>query len=261
MQLYHNALSSCSQKVRMVLHEKALTVEDKLIDLQKGEQFDPAYMALNPNAVVPTLIDNGNVMIESTLINEYLQDTYPDISLVPKDTYERHQMRLLVKKIDDSLATACGVITYSIAVRPALLARPREDVDAMIAKMPSAKKREMRTAVVDLGVAAPQFKEAMQTHQSIFDTAETMLTAHKWLVSETFSLADCALMPYVVRIDHLGQQHEIESRPNLKHWYEAIQARPSFNDAVTKWAPAAAVTMFKQAGEAVKDEIVKVMQS
>jgi len=180
---------------------------------------------------------------------------------VPKDTYERHQMRLLVKKIDDSLATACGVITYSIAVRPALLARPREDVDAMIAKMPSAKKREMRTAVVDLGVAAPQFKEAMQTHQSIFDTAETMLTAHKWLVSETFSLADCALMPYVVRIDHLGQQHEIESRPNLKHWYEAIQARPSFNDAVTKWAPAAAVTMFKQAGEAVKDEIAKVLRS
>lgn len=261
MQLYHNALSSCSQKVRMVLHEKSLTVEDKLVDLQKGDQFDAAYIALNPNAVVPTLVDNGNVMIESTLINEYLEDTYPEVSLTPNDTYERHQMRLLVKKIDDSLAAACGVITYSIGVRPALLARPREDVDAMIAKMPSAKKRESRRAVVDLGVAAPQFKEAMQTHQALFDTAEAMLAEHTWLVSEHISLADCALMPYVVRIDHLGQKHEIESRPNLARWYETIQTRPSFTEAVTKWAPAAAIAMFNQAGDAVKDDIAKVMQS
>ena len=63
MQLYHNAISTCSQKVRMVLHEKALEVEDKLIDLQAGDQFDEAYIALNPDAVVPTLVDNGNVAV------------------------------------------------------------------------------------------------------------------------------------------------------------------------------------------------------
>jgi glutathione S-transferase len=261
MQLYHNAISTCSQKVRMVLHEKALEVEDKLIDLQAGDQFDEAYIALNPDAVVPTLVDNGNVMIESTLINEYLQDAYPEISLAPQDSYERHQLRLFCKQIDDKLATACGVITYSIGLRPSLLARPKADVDAMIAKIPNARKRQMRTDVVELGVAAGQFKDAMLTHQSLFDAAETMLTARTWLVGETFSLADCALIPYVVRIDHLNQNTEINHRPNLKRWYEAVAARPSFAEAVTKWAAPAVIAMLGSAGDAVKDDIAKAMQT
>ena len=75
MRLYHNPVSSCSQKVRMVLSEKGLEFDSTIIDLQKGEQFDPDYMKLNPNAVVPTLDDGGNILIESTLINEYLDTT------------------------------------------------------------------------------------------------------------------------------------------------------------------------------------------
>jgi len=83
MKLYHNPLSSCSQKVRMVLHEKKLSWESQVIDLQKGEQFTADYLALNPNAVVPTLEDQGHTVIESTLINEYLDDAYADITLKP----------------------------------------------------------------------------------------------------------------------------------------------------------------------------------
>ena len=78
MRLYHNPISTCSQKVRMVLHEKGLAFDDTVLDLQQGEQFEPDYQALNPNAVVPTLEDQGSVMIESTLINEYLDDAYPN---------------------------------------------------------------------------------------------------------------------------------------------------------------------------------------
>ena len=89
MQLYHNAVSTCSQKVRMVIHEKGLMVEDHLIDLQKGEQFSEDYVRLNPNAVVPTLIDDNKVMIESTLINEYLDDAYPEKNLKPESEVER----------------------------------------------------------------------------------------------------------------------------------------------------------------------------
>ncbi len=157
MRLYHNPISSCSQKVRMVLHEKDLAYEDTLIDLQKGEQFEPDYMKLNPNAVVPTLEDGGHIMIESTLINEYLDDAYPEIPLKPIDAVSRHKMRYFCKRIDDSLHPACGILTYAIGVRPTLLQRPREEVTALIDKIPSPTRREIRRSVVEQGRARASF--------------------------------------------------------------------------------------------------------
>ena len=69
--LYHASHSTCSQKVRMVLHEKSVAFEEVRIDLGKKEQLNPDYLALNPNGVVPTLVDDGIPIIESSVICEY----------------------------------------------------------------------------------------------------------------------------------------------------------------------------------------------
>ena len=75
--LYHYNSSVCSEKVRMVLNEKGETGwESHEVDLFTGGQFDPAYLKLNPKAVVPTLVDDGRVLTESTLIAEYLDDKF-----------------------------------------------------------------------------------------------------------------------------------------------------------------------------------------
>ena len=255
MRLYHNPISTCSQKVRLVLAEKGLTYEDAVIDLQKGEQFAPEYMKLNPNGVVPTLEDNGNIMIESTLINEYLEDAYPEKSLAPVDPAQRHAMRHFCKRIDDALHGACGIATYAIGVRPMLLMRPKEEVDALIDQIPDMTRRETRRAVVELGVKAPAFLNAMEIHREVFDLANDKLDNNQWLVGNGCSLADCTLLPYVLRLDHLCLTNEITVRPNLARWYETMQARPSFDIAVTRWLPEAVVTAFRQAGEAVAKDI------
>jgi len=65
--------SVCAAKVRVTLTEKQQQWEGHLIDLNRGEQFHPDYVKLNPNAVVPTLVHNDVVVIESTVINEYLE--------------------------------------------------------------------------------------------------------------------------------------------------------------------------------------------
>ncbi|MFT5692024.1 MAG: glutathione S-transferase [Oceanicoccus sp.] len=259
MRLYHNHLSSCSQKVRMALHEKKLAFENTLVDLQKGEQFSSEYLLLNPNGVVPTLEDNGHILIESTLINEYLDDAYPQVPLKPASAADRHQMRLFCKDVDDALHPACGVITYAIGARPSLLTRPQEEIDALIDKIPNAARRSIRRSVVDKGVQAPEFREAMLTYRALFDRANELLTDNPWLTGSTFTLADCALMPYVLRVDHLGQINEITSRPHLARWFDSIQERPAFQEAVTKWTPSAMVKLFKNAGEAVAIEIAQVM--
>tara|TARA_B110000037_G_scaffold48520_1_gene59552 strand:- start:919 stop:1701 length:783 start_codon:yes stop_codon:yes gene_type:complete len=258
MKLYHNPLSSCSQKVRMVLHEKKLSWESQVIDLQKGEQFTADYLALNPNAVVPTLEDQGHTVIESTLINEYLDDAYADITLKPANANSRYQMRYLTRRIDDALHGACGVITYAIGVRPSLMSRPREEVDALINKIPDPSRRETRRSVVQLGVQAPEFVAALNIHSAVFDLAASFLQSQPWLAGESFSLADCALMPYALRADHLGLANEISDRPALSRWYDAIRARPAFTDAVTAWLPEPAIAGFLAAGDAVANEIASL---
>ena len=98
--LYHNDMSVCAQKVRMALAEKQLPWESHHLDLRAGDQQKPEYVKLNPNAVVPTLVHNGAVFIESTVICEYLDDAYPQPALRPKDPVAGARMRLWTKQLD-----------------------------------------------------------------------------------------------------------------------------------------------------------------
>ncbi|MBM3487798.1 MAG: hypothetical protein FJX67_14390 [Alphaproteobacteria bacterium] len=75
--LYHTNISVCAQKVRLVLAEKALAWESRVVDLIAGAQTWPDYVALNPKGVVPTLVHDGRPIVESTVICEYLDDAFP----------------------------------------------------------------------------------------------------------------------------------------------------------------------------------------
>ena len=99
--LYDFGNSVCCQKVRITLVEKGLTWEARKVDLFKTEQYDPEYLKLNPKGVVPTLVHDGTPVIESTLICEYLDDTFPDPPLMPKDPAGRARMRLWSKFVDE----------------------------------------------------------------------------------------------------------------------------------------------------------------
>ena len=81
--LYHNDMSSCAQKVRLVLAEKGLDWENRHLNLRAGEHQKDWYIKLNPRAVVPTLIDGDIVVPESNVINEYLDERFPDPPLKP----------------------------------------------------------------------------------------------------------------------------------------------------------------------------------
>lgn len=258
MKLYHNQVSTCSQKVRLVLAEKGLSYESVLINLLAGEQFAPEYVAKNPNAVVPTLEDGEHVLIESTLINEYLEEAYPTNALAPADAAGRHAMRLWTKKIDE-LHPLCGIQTFAIGARPGMLARPAEEVDALINAIPDPVRRAVRRSVIDHGVAAPEFVGAYRGHEKFFDFADQALARQSFLVGDAFSLADAALLPYVLRVDHLGLHGLLDGRSALTAWYERVQAMPSYQTAVADFLIEPAIAGFRKAGEAVADEVAKVL--
>jgi len=80
-------------------------------------------------------------LIESSLINEYLEDTFQEIKARPKDPLSIHKMRLWIKYID-SYHPQCGAITYGIGIRNILLQRTKEEIDKEVANIPDNKKNK-----------------------------------------------------------------------------------------------------------------------
>ena len=103
LELYHNINSVCAQKVRIALKEKGEL--GALLTLQ-GDQNDPAYMKLNPNGVVPTLVHDGNAIAELSLILYDIDDAFSDPPLMPKTPVARHRVRLYNKLIDEYMHNA-----------------------------------------------------------------------------------------------------------------------------------------------------------
>src|SRR5271170_884960 len=136
MELYHNNMSVCAQKVRLVLREKQLRPVEHHLNLRAGDATRPEYLKLNPNGVIPTLIDQGAPIIESTVICEYLEDTFPDFPLRPADTLQRAAMRLWTLLPDAGLHRACGVSTFAIAFRHQMLALPAQEIERQLAAKP-----------------------------------------------------------------------------------------------------------------------------
>ncbi|MCA9773609.1 MAG: glutathione S-transferase family protein, partial [Myxococcales bacterium] len=91
--LYDHPSSPCGRRVRITLHEKGLAYERRIVDLAKMEQKRPEYLRLNPNGVVPTLVHGDQVVYESNVITEYLDDVAPERPLYPEDPWERAEVK------------------------------------------------------------------------------------------------------------------------------------------------------------------------
>ena len=96
IRLYDAVPSSNSDRVKIALHEKGLPYERTTLVLANKDQKRPEFLKLNPYGKVPVIDDGGRILFESCIINEYLDETYPEPPLMPKDPYLRGRGRVLI---------------------------------------------------------------------------------------------------------------------------------------------------------------------
>ena len=235
LRLYHSGTSVCAIKVWITLEEKALAWESELLNLQRGDQHRPEYLKLNPNAVVPTLMDDERVLIESTLIIEYLNEAFAQPALMPDDPFRRAVARLWMKKIDDYLHAACSAVTFAAAFRSHFLKLTKEELEARLARIPNPDYRERQRLSILHGLEAPYVAQALRQHERYFSEMEAALEHSDYLAGPGYSLADAAATPYVNRAGMLGMESLWARRPKLSVWLERVRERPSFERAITRW--------------------------
>ncbi|MGH6989354.1 MAG: glutathione S-transferase family protein [Stellaceae bacterium] len=242
IELYHHGSSVCAAKVRFALGEKRLEWRGQYVDLLKGEQFAAAFLALNPKAVVPVLVHDGAVIRESTVICEYLDETFRDFPIYPTSPRRRADVRIWTKAVDEELHPACSAITYIVSHRHSILRNGVGSFEEFLKAGPAEgiTQRRRKWQWIEQGLAAPGAADMIRLYDGYLGQMEDALGEGAWLVGDTFSMADIALAPYVNRLAALGMERVWTGgrRPRVERWFERLRARPTFDAAFNRWMPA-----------------------
>lgn len=246
--LYHHPTAVCAAKVRVVLAEKQICWDGHIVDLAKGEHRRPGYLALNPNGVVPTLVHDGHVVIESTVISEYLDDVFTACPLRSADAFERARLRLWTKR-EDSIHDVINTLTSVMVFCPLQRTRTAEEQAEWTAHMPDLAKRQKWIELVRDGTDANALRLALVRLQDLIRDMEGALANGPWLVGDAFTLADSGLIPFFARLNALSLDFLLADYPRVADWYMRCVARPSFDVAIGQFRSDPMQTMIATFGK------------
>lgn len=259
--LYDHSTSVCSAKVRILLAEKNINFTGHFVDILAGDQFTPEYRKINPRAVVPSLIHDGQTVIESTVINEYLEDVVPLPPLKPASPHSRARMRVWTKSVDERLHDACTVITYVVQHRHKLLELDCDHLEDMLQNTSAAYRDRKRSWILD-GFSSPDLHIAISAFDLVLTEMEATLQKSPWLAGETYSLADVAMTPYINRLSMLAFDDWWRAdRPAVTAWFDEIRKRESFQTGVMDHISAPMQKQMHERGSAGWPEVQALLNS
>ena len=226
LELYTTPQSTCSQKVRLALAEKGLDWTMHHVALDRDENLTEWYLAMNPNGVVPTLVHDGVVVIDSSVITEYLEDVFPTPSLRPADPASRAHMRAWRAYIDEVPTKAIRPPSFNAFLVQRYARLSAEEFAASAAARPL--RRHFYRQMGQAGFDQQTIDEALEDLRATLERMDRALADGPFICGEMFTLADISLTPTIVRLEDLDLAHLWTDLPRVAEWYGRIQARPSF---------------------------------
>jgi glutathione S-transferase len=255
--LYQFGNSVCCQKVRVTMLEKRVDWNSVEVNLFRNEQYDPAYLKLNPKGVVPTIVHDGNAVTESTLICEYLNDVFPDPPLAPASAMQRGRMRVWSKLVDEGLHEGISEISFCAMFRDRMRAMTDEQREKRFDNVGDPRRRDRFKSTYEQGTDSPFVLYAIANYEKAFSLLEdTLSQGGPWIMGENVSLADINLMPYAARLHFLGLLDLwTEDRPHVRAWWKRVQEWPSYQGGIVAPMPEAERNEMQVSGPKIRDEV------
>ena len=234
LHLYFAAQSNCASRVRLLLAEKGLKWTGHHIDLLKKENIDPAYFAINPRGLVPALVDNGQVVIESGDIMLYLEQKFPEPSFTPKDLADRAAMEDWVRRSHQLHVAAVKTYAY-IKVNARLAAKTPEEVELYYSLQKDQEMIDFHSRHDKEGNPFTEEDEAraVATIEDILAEMKGRIEDTGWLAGPDYSLADMAWATSW-RTWQLAK-YPLENHPVVGEWFARIEARPAWQEIMQLW--------------------------
>jgi glutathione S-transferase len=227
LELYNAMQSTCSQKVRLVLAEKGLEFEEHRLKLFQGDQLKPEYLRLNPNGVVPTLVHDGQPIIDSSVIMEYLDEVFAAPRLTPVSPVQRAEMRAWLRFFEEVPTTAVRYPSYNTAFVRHFTKMDESAFKELAASKP-IRDKFLGEMDKDKGFSDEKIAQSMTSIRKTVQRMEGKLATQDYLLGSDLTLADICVLPPLIRMEDMGYGHLWEDLPGVIAWLKRMKARPSF---------------------------------
>jgi len=232
--LFHFVMSNCSQRVRIALEEKRLEWTSHHVNMMGHEHLTRDYQRINPNGVVPTLVHDGQVVLESNDILRYLDEHFPEPALTPKGGASREAMETLIDLASDFQPTS-KTLSHELLFR-AFRKVSAEEVERFEKEHNDPSLAAFLKDYAEEGDAWHQRVELAKSERvRVFERLESTLEGQKWFTRDAYGMADVS---WVVNVHRLQQAKvDITPWPRLGEWVDRTASRPAFERAVTSYTP------------------------
>lgn len=239
LHLFHYNGSSCSQKVRILLNLKRIPWTSHHVNLAKSEHVTAWYMGINPRGLVPALVHDGKVIIESNDILEYLEVSFPEPVLIPAD--RREEMRRLLRE-EDELHLDIRALSMRFVVPSFLVKKPESSIRKYEALGSGKVNGEddpnrvretefWRDMIRNNGISDERACMAFERFRRALEQYENRLEGQHFLLGDSLTLLDIAWYIYVKRLNEATYPlHRLH--PRLGMWFDTLDARDDFRSEV-----------------------------
>ncbi|MBH98240.1 MAG: glutathione S-transferase [Rhodospirillaceae bacterium] len=230
--LYHFSRSNCSMRVRMVLEEKSIPWTSHHLDLRKAENATEEYFSIHPKGLVPTLVHDGVIHIESTDIINYLDETFPEPALRPNSSkYQQDISDWMSLAANNHIHVKAFMFSHQIGAsmkkteKELTLYRELQNNEELLQFHAENSSAE--------GLSENRVNNATKILKDCFFQINETLDTTKWIGSQSFSLADITWIPLYITLKNAG--FLFSDFNNVKRWAEQIESKPSFQKGIKEW--------------------------
>lgn len=223
LSLYNAPQSTCSQKVRITLHEKGLSFTEKKLDLFKGDQLTEEYKAINPNGVVPSLVHNDQPVIDSSVIMEYLDELVLEPALAPSTPLGRAKVREWMRFFEEVPSPAIRVPSYNLVFLRHFQDMTEEEFIAFGESKPL--RRDFFLKMGRTGYSDEEMSSSVNRLRLTVSRMEDALADGRDYLVGDYSLADICVLPTFLRMNDIGLRPLWRESPGVRDWFERISER------------------------------------
>lgn len=233
LELYHAEPVANSMKTLLCLKEKGLEFVSHYVDLLRFEQHRPEFVAINPNGQVPVLVHDAAVITESTVINEYLEDVFPQVRLRPRNPVHAAQMRIWNKFVDEYFCPALSMIGWHTMVRKVAQSLAKDQLDEVLARIPLKEQRDKWATIAGESFTQAQLAESRRKIGVSIGRVEKLLQQSDWIAGPEYSLADVNSYSMVAGVPRFFAEFMNEKlAPHSVDWLKRMNERPAVKAAL-----------------------------
>ena len=256
LHLFHFSSSSCSQKARIVLNLKGVDWVSHPINLLKAENYGQWYLGINPRGLLPALIHDGDVHIESNDIVSYLDDRFETPKLIPAQQRESVLEQL---NAENDLHLDLRTLTFGFSLPKFLVGKPHEALDTLASSEGTVEGKKDSHKQVQLafwrdlakqGITPEQATYSVERFKRKFTSLEAQLADQGFLLGDRISIIDIVWFIYAHRLKSTGYPFK-RLHPGLEAWYQSLLSRPEIAKEVADPLPLKVIHFMTQSYQAI----------